>query len=119
MIQSACLLERDGAEKELGRVIISNKLSTDFIIPDLPYVYKFNGNHLFLGSVIGFFVLPFYFANPHRLSLRFTNYHKIKGLIDLFGSSSANTNKLSSQKGQYYFQFKKQGTDRSRQKSSG
>lgn len=76
---------------ELGRVIISNKLSPDFIIPDLPYEYKFNRNHLYLGPVIGFLVVPYYFANPHRLSLRFINYQRIRGLIVLFGSSSVNT----------------------------
>lgn len=77
---------------EPGRIIIPQKLGPEISIPDLPYDYYFKEDHLFLGPVIGYLVVPRYFENPALVSLRFINYHKIRGLIFLFRPNTINMN---------------------------
>lgn len=63
---------------------LPQKITSDLSIPDLPYEYYFEGNHLFLGPVIGILVYTRYLENPQQQLLRFSEYMKIKGLIFLF-----------------------------------
>lgn len=63
---------------------LPQQLTSTISIPDLPYDYYFEGNHLFLGPVIGMLVYNKYIKDPQQQILRFANYKKIKGLIFLF-----------------------------------
>jgi len=72
------------ANLEPDRIILPRRLTDNISIPDLPYDYYLNENHLFLGPVIGFLVLPRYYNNPEQQILRFSQYDQIKGLIFLF-----------------------------------
>jgi len=69
---------------EPDKIILSRKLTNEISIPDLSYDYYIKGNHLFLGPVIGFLVLPRYYNDPEQQILRFSKYDQIKGLIFLF-----------------------------------
>ncbi len=77
-------------ELETGKVIFPRKLTQRIALPDLPYDYHFKGRHLFVGPVIGMLVLPLYHKNPNMQLLRFTEYHKIKGLVFIFKERKIN-----------------------------
>ncbi|MGD9677035.1 MAG: YheC/YheD family protein [Vulcanibacillus sp.] len=86
---------------ELGKIILPCILTEKITIPDLPYEYYLESNHLYLGPVIGLLILPRYYDDPKQQILRFSNYNTIKGLIFLFKQSSINMrNKIIT--GYYY-----------------
>lgn len=75
---------------ELGKMLLPRYLNDLVSIPDLPYDFRFQENHLFLGPVIGLLVLPLYYNDPQRQLLRFSNYDQIKGLNFLFTQNNIN-----------------------------
>ncbi|MHB8125017.1 MAG: YheC/YheD family protein [Desulfitobacteriaceae bacterium] len=86
---------------EPDKIKLPSKLTDQISIPDLPYDYYIKGNHLFLGPVIGFLILPRYYNDPMQQFLRFSTYDQIKGLIFLFKQNTFDkTNKTIT--GYYY-----------------
>lgn len=78
---------------EPDRIILPRRLTDEISIPDLPYDYYIKENHLFLGPVIGFLVLPRYYNDPEQQILRFSKYDQIKGLIFLFKKNTFDKSK--------------------------
>lgn len=91
---------------DLEEIIIPQKLSDTIIIPDLSYDYYFQGNHLFLGPVIGYLVAPGY-RKLKNATMCFENYEKIRGLIYIFTEKSIDTKNKSISGYFYHPQTKK------------
>ncbi|WP_025025880.1 YheC/YheD family protein [Caldalkalibacillus mannanilyticus] len=97
---------------KLGKMVISNQLTPQFTIPNLPYDCYIKNNELVVGPVIGLLVLPKYMRDPQQQLARFAHYHQIKGLIYLFKLSTVHKQK-EMVSGFYYHPTKKtfvQGT---------
>lgn len=73
---------------KLNKFIIPKNLKDNISIPDLPYNYYIEKDHLYLGPVIGLLIYPRYYEEPMQQILRFSNYDEIRGLIFLFKRSS-------------------------------
>jgi hypothetical protein len=87
-----------------GEIKIPQKLTNHVSIPKLPYDHYWEGNHLFLGPVIGMHVNKKYIEKPQkrkRQLYRFSNYSKNKGLIFLFESKFIDRDNKTI-KGYYY-----------------
>jgi len=69
---------------KLGEMLVPEKLSKHITIPSLPYEYYWEDNSLHVGPVIGMIVYTRYIDDPKQQLVRFTNYHKIKGLVYFF-----------------------------------
>lgn len=90
----------------LGTIKLPKNLSDVISIPDLPFETYLEGEHLFIGPVIGFLVLPLYYKDPKLQLLRFSNYPNVNGLVFLFKESMINK-KNKTITGYYYDPDKK------------
>ncbi|PLT27791.1 YheC/YheD family protein [Peribacillus deserti] len=73
-----------------GTLIIPQKISNNISIPEVSYHFYFQGNHLYLGPVIGFLPERLFYNNPKKLKMRLAKYNHIKGLIFIFRKKNIN-----------------------------
>lgn len=76
---------------EPEKILVPANLSPDFVIPDLPFEVRLEGQDLHLGPVIGFMNNILFYDNPDWIKTRFAKYNEIKGLIIIFSPCHVDT----------------------------
>ena len=82
-------------------IIVPAKFTELITIPDLPFESYINGNHIYIGPVLGLMPSNHYYTNLEALLPRFTNYNRIKGLIIIFQQQHINKDTATIE-GYYY-----------------